>query len=68
MERAGYTHFATNIALESLQQGDYLKLGRSFDETTDEEGAAAFLTDKGKKWLLDNQDALLQPRLIHRAL
>jgi hypothetical protein len=66
MEKAGFTRLATNLALDSLREKGFLKIGRSGDEDTGEESEAAFLTDQGTNWLVDNQDALLQPRLINR--
>jgi len=66
MENAGFTRLATNLAVKSLEKKGFLQIGTSGDEDTGEMGEAAFLSEQGEEWLLDNQDALLQPRLINR--
>jgi len=66
MERAGFTRLATNLALDSLSKKGFLTIGKSSDDDTGEESEAAFLTDLGKKWLKDNQNEILQSRLINR--
>lgn len=66
MERAGFTRIATNLALLSLRKKGFITLGKTTDERSYEESEAALLTDLGRDWLNDNQDELLQPRLINR--
>lgn len=66
MDRAGFTRLATNLALDVLQKKGLIMLGKTMDERTQEESEAALLTDAGSNWLNDNQDELVQPRLINR--
>jgi hypothetical protein len=66
MERAGFTRLATNLALDSLCKKRLVRIGKSVDESSNEESEAAFLTATGKKWLQDNQNEMLRPRLINK--
>lgn len=57
MEKAGFTDAATNVATRTLKRKGMIDFVRESDYHGNDY-SSCFLTEKGEKWLIDNQDKI----------